>query len=127
MTITQQTGRLLAVEPLAGASLVGVTATLGATALLTLLMGWLGRAEKLRPNQLFGIRTSRTLSDDELWYRVHRKSAGWAFGAGGAALAGVVAVPLLSSGTAQAAVVVSTLSGYVVLIGLGAWLAQRNA
>lgn len=117
----------MAAEPLAGGSLVAVVLAVGVTALLTLLMGWLGRAGKLRPNQFFGIRTSRTLADEKVWYHVHRKSAGWAIGAGGVGLVGTLGLVALSDGAAQATVLIATLCAYTALIGLGAWLAQRGA
>ena len=39
-------------------------------------------ARRLRPNQLVGIRTSRTLRSDEAWYVTHVAAAPWVRAAG---------------------------------------------
>ncbi|MFJ9855167.1 SdpI family protein [Streptomyces sp. NPDC101150] len=117
----------LAQDALSGVPLAVVAVALGALAVLTILMGWLGRKGKLKPNPLFGIRTRRTLSDPEEWYRVHREIAPWAYAAGAAVLGGVVAVLLVSDGALQSAILIAVAVVYVLLICLAVWRLQRSS
>jgi uncharacterized membrane protein YphA (DoxX/SURF4 family) len=70
---------------------------------------------RTRPNQLFGIRTARTLDDRQLWIRLHR-AAGYAAVIAGAAIA-IAALVLSKDGIAWVVSAV-TVGGAAALAGV---------
>lgn len=89
-------------------------------------MGRMGARRTLRPNALFGIRTRRTMSSDEIWYEAHALAAPWSLAAGFVALIGVVPVLLLSDDLLYVVLLLSVMTSTVILV-LGSIIAVRQA
>ncbi|CAM3678560.1 hypothetical protein GCM10009799_39870 [Nocardiopsis rhodophaea] len=79
------------------------------TAALLLVAAYMGAKGKLRPNSFFGIRTNLTLSDDEAWYAVHRKSAPWMAASGAATAIGGASLILVKDGQMQVILLLAAL------------------
>ncbi|HLU98553.1 MAG TPA: SdpI family protein [Thermobifida alba] len=114
-------------EPLTGAPLLLISVLLLLCGVLLVVTGVLGARGRLRPNPLVGIRTHATLSDERLWYAVHRRVAPWVVGAGAVFSAGGTVLLLLGDSVAQVVTILGTAPAALVLVGAGSVLAHRAA
>lgn len=112
--------------PLGGGPLAAVAIALGATAVLTFLLGHWGGKEQLVPNAAFGIRTKRTLEDERAWYHVHRSAAPWLTVSAGLLLAGAVVPFFIGSGAAQFTAIMAGCVLYVGVLCAGVIRAHRT-
>ncbi|MDS1271407.1 SdpI family protein [Lipingzhangella sp. LS1_29] len=112
-------------EPLTGGALVWTSFVILVTAGLLLVAAYTGAKGKLHPNPLFGIRTDLTLSDDEAWYEVQRKSAPWMAAAGTATAVGGVSLILVNDGDMQMIMLLASLAVCVTLVIAGALMSSR--
>ncbi len=92
-------------------------------------VGRRARSGRLSRNPLVGIRTRDTLGDDETWDRVHSAAGSWLIAAGVVAtvcaiVAGACALAGAGEGVVAALLIAATV-GMVVLIVVGALLADR--
>lgn len=117
---------LSGLPPLGGGPLAAVAITLGATAVLTFLLGYWGGKEQLAPNAAFGIRTKRTLENERAWYHVHRSAAPWLTVSAGLLLAGAVAPFFIGAGAAQFTAIMAGCVLYVGVLCAGAIRAHRT-
>jgi len=112
--------------PLGGGPLAAVAIALGATAVLTFLLGYWGGKERLAPNAAFGIRTKRTLENEQAWYHVHRNAAPWLTISAGLLLAGAVAPFFIGTGAAQFTAIMVGCVLYAGVLCTGAIRAHRT-
>lgn len=112
--------------PLGGGSLAAVVIALAASAVLTFLLGYWGGRERLAPNVAFGIRTKRTLENEQAWYHVHRSAAPWLTLSAGLLLAGAVTPFFMETGAAQFTAIMASCALYVGVLCTGAIRAHRT-
>ncbi|EIF00479.1 SdpI family protein [Saccharomonospora glauca] len=96
------------------------------TAIVMGLLGVLGRAGRIEPNEVFGIRTKRAKENPSEWYRIHREAAPWALGGVVVSIGGIVAVFLVPRGTPQVVVLPVTMALAVALLVVGTVSASRR-
>lgn len=113
-------------DPLQPPGLIVATVISGGTALLVLWLGILGIRGKVRPNMLFGIRTTLTLDDPKAWDYVNRKAAPWVIAAGLSLLVATVVIGFAPSGDAQFWAAMGGSAAVVILLTAGVKLAQRS-
>lgn len=85
---------------------------------LMFVMARLGARGRLKRNPFFGIRTKRSLADDESWDTVHRVAAPWVFLAGVPEFLGAVALPFTPRDSGTAFLVVVLLSAALMILFL---------
>ncbi|AQZ66965.1 unnamed protein product [[Actinomadura] parvosata subsp. kistnae] len=100
---------------------------LALAALILIVLGWLGRAERLPRNGLAGVRTPSTMRSDAAW-RAANKAAGIPIMAAGVvALAGAAATWLMPPGEDVTTVVYVVIGCLLVLVVVGGVMGVRAA
>ncbi|QKW37732.1 SdpI family protein [Actinomadura sp. NAK00032] len=82
-----------------------------ASGVLVAVVGRLGATGRIQRNGLIGIRTRRSMADDESWLVVHRRAQPWMHASGASLIAtGAVAI---ATGSNEPVAAVTTLVGVV--------------
>ncbi|MGW8381101.1 SdpI family protein [Streptomyces sp. ODS28] len=97
----------------------------GACGLLIGVIGRLGADGRLRRNRIAGIRTRRSLADEESWRTVHRAAAPWSYASGAALLLGGTGAVPARSGEVWVATVLGGTALSVALALVGTWSGHR--
>lgn len=115
-------------EPLTGWTMVLIMAILAVAPAILIASGWLGARGLIRPNLVFGIRTTYTLSDDDAWYTVHALAGNWTIASGAVMALSVVLTPFFTDDIRlQAAAMLAPVGAGLVLLLLGVRRAERTA
>ncbi|WP_435110524.1 SdpI family protein [Nocardiopsis synnemataformans] len=115
-------------EPLTGWTMVLIMAVLAVAPAILIVSGFLGARGLIRPNLVFGIRTTYTLSDDDAWYTVHSLSAPWTIASGAVMALSVVLAPFFTDDVRlQAVAMLVPMGAGLVLLCLGVRRAERAA
>ncbi|WP_053063544.1 SdpI family protein [Nocardiopsis sp. RV163] len=115
-------------EPLTGWTMVLIMALLAVAPVVLIASGCLGARGLIRPNLLFGIRTTYTLSGDEAWYTVHALAGHWTIASGAVMALSVVLTPFFADDIRlQAAAMLAPMGAGLVLLLLGVRRAERTA
>ncbi|WDZ89727.1 SdpI family protein [Nocardiopsis sp. HUAS JQ3] len=114
-------------EPLTGWTMVLIMAILAVAPAILIASGWLGARGLIRPNLVFGIRTTYTLSDDA-WYTVHALAGNWTIASGAVMALSVALTPFFTDDIRlQAAAMLAPVGTGLILLFLGVWRAERIA
>ncbi|MFE9103044.1 SdpI family protein [Actinomadura geliboluensis] len=79
---------------------------------LVAVVGRLGATGRIQRNGLIGIRTKRSMADDESWRIVHRRAQPWMHASGASLIAAGAAA--IATGSNEAAAGLTTLAGVLV-------------